>query len=292
MERRSFINLMAAAPLAAGAIQLKRIEQLTEGLSPSERMPVLFIGHGHPMNALFDNTFTQSLSTLANHLPRPEAIMVVSAHWQTKGTFVSVAPKQHTIHDFGPFDQRLFEIRYDTHGHPERAREVIGMAGAVHVREDHEWGLDHGAWSVLRHIWPKADIPVFQLSIDYTKGAAFHFDLAEKLRKLRNRGVLIIGSGNIVHNLGNLDWSDINAKPFDWALEFDSIVKTHILNKDYLPLVNYQTFGTLAQLAVPTNDHYLPMIYSLGLADKNEATTMLFEGMQYGSVSMRCFRVG
>lgn len=286
------MKLLAVTPLLSGAMRLKALEKIGEGFENSSKMPLLFIGHGHPMNALFDNNFTRTLTKIGENIEKPNAIMVVSAHWETRGTFVSVNQFPKTIFDFGGFDQRLFQIVYEPLGHPELARELIKAAPEFAIKEEPKMGLDHGAWTVLKHIWPKADIPVFQLSMDFTQGPEYHFALAQALKKLREKGLLIIGSGNIVHNLGNLDWQNIDAKPFDWALEFDSIVKNHLDKGDYHSLVNYKQLGKLASLAIPSADHYLPMLYTLGLADANEALTYLYEGMQYGSISMRCFKIG
>ena len=291
MNRKKFLTLLASTPIILSGMKLSKLEGVTSGFSKSDKMPVLFLGHGHPMNALFDNSFTQKLSTIAKHIQKPNAIMVVSAHWETRGTYVSINPAPHTIYDFGRFDDRLFNIKYEPEGHAELAKEVVQLGQEYHIQTDHKMGLDHGAWSVLKYLYPKADIPVFQLSIDYTKGPHYHYELAQALKQMRKKGVLIIGSGNIVHNLRILDWHNINAKPFDWAVEFDETVKKHLVNKDFNPLVNYQQMGQLARMAIPSNDHYLPMIYTLGLADKDEQVTQLFEDIQYGSISMRCFQI-
>jgi len=272
-------------------MKLKELEKLTNNLSNTPKMPVLFIGHGHPMNALYDNTFTQKLQMIASNMMKPNAIMMVSAHWETKGTYVSVNAMPKTIYDFGRFDDRLFQIKYEPKGHPELANEVIDLANEFDIKANDHMGLDHGAWTVLKYIYPNADVPVFQLSIDYTQNANYHFKLANALKKMREKGVLIIGSGNIVHNLGNLDWRNIDAKPFDWAVEFDEIVKHKLVEGNFEDLIHYQKFGNLASMAIPTNDHYLPMIYTLGLKDKKERVETLYEGMQYGSISMRCFKI-
>jgi 4,5-DOPA dioxygenase extradiol len=291
MKRSTFIKLLATSPLLLGAMNLKELDKIAERFDKTPKMPLLFIGHGHPMNALFDNNFTRTLSKIGETIDRPNAIMVVSAHWETRGSFVSVNQFPKTIYDFGGFDERLFQIKYEPQGHPQLAKELISLAPQFSIKEDAQMGLDHGAWTVLKYIWPKADIPVFQLSMDYTQGPEYHFALAQALRKMREKGVLIMGSGNIVHNLGNLDWYNIDAKPFDWALEFDSIVKTQLDKGDFQSLVNYRQFGKTALMSIPSTDHYLPMLYVLGLADKNEQLTYLFEGMQYGSISMRCFKI-
>lgn len=282
---------MAATPIIYGGMKLSQLEKFTADFSNSDKMPVLFIGHGHPMNALLDNDFTQKLTEIGSSIKRPNAIMVVSAHWETRGTFVSVNASPRTIYDFGRFDDRLFKIKYEPKGHAALAQEVVSLGQKFHIQTDHQMGLDHGAWTVLKFLYPKADIPVFQLSIDFTKPPQYHFELAQSLKQLRKKGVLVIGSGNIVHNLRRLDWHNIAAQPFDWAVEFDEKVKAHLLNNNTAPLVNYSQMGILAKMAIPSNDHYLPMIYSLGLAENGERIEQLYEGIQYGSISMRSFKI-
>jgi 4,5-DOPA dioxygenase extradiol len=291
MERNKFLKILASSPLILAGMKLKEFENISNNFSNSEKMPVLFIGHGHPMNALLDNNFTQTLTKIGQNIQKPNAIMVVSAHWETRGTYVSVNPQPTTIYDFGGFDDRLFQIKYEPKGAPELAKQVVTLGSSHGIQEDNSMGLDHGAWTVLKYLFPKADVPVFQLSIDFTKPPQYHYELAAALRKMREKGVLVVGSGNIVHNLGRLDWQNINAKPFDWAIEFDELVKGKLTTNDFKALVNYNQFGKLAQLSIPSNDHYLPMLYTLGLADKNEQIKYLYEGIQYGSISMRCFQI-
>lgn len=291
MERNKFLKILASSPLILAGMKLKEFENISNNFSNSEKMPVLFIGHGHPMNALLDNNFTQTLTKIGQNIQKPNAIMVVSAHWETRGTYVSVNPQPATIYDFGGFDDRLFQIKYEPKGAPELAQQVVTLGSSYGIQEDHSMGLDHGAWTVLKYLFPKADVPVFQLSIDFTKPPQYHYELAAALKKMREKGVLVVGSGNIVHNLGRLDWQNINAKPFDWAIEFDELVKGKLTTNDFKALVNYNQFGKLAQLSIPSNDHYLPMLYTLGLADKNEQVKYLYEGIQYGSISMRCFQI-
>jgi 4,5-DOPA dioxygenase extradiol len=270
---------------------ISELNTITSNFPNTKKIPVLFVGHGHPMNAIYDNDFTKSLTKIATTIKKPNAIMMVSAHWQTKGTYVSVNPKPKAIYDFGGFDEELYQIKYEPEGSPIFAKQVIQVAKDYSIFEDENMSLDHGSWMILKYIFPKADVPVFQLSIDYSKPAEYHFQLANALKKMREKGILIIGSGNIVHNLGILDWRNINAKPFDWAIEFDELVKDKLDNQDFKSLINYEQFGSLGKMAIPSNDHYLPMIYSLGLADKSEKVNYLFEGIQYGSVSMRCFQI-
>jgi len=289
MKRKEFIQQITATSMILTGLKLNALEKITDSFSKSDKMPVLFVGHGHPMNALFDNDFTQSLQKIAKKIERPNAIMVVSAHWETKGTYVSVNPAPKAIYDFGNFDSRLFDIKYEPQGHPQLARELIQED--PEIMEDTRMGLDHGAWTVLKYIYPNADVPVFELSMDYTKGPAYHFELAQAMKKMREKGVLILGSGNIVHNLGKLDWNNINASAPDWAVEFDTLVKNKLDTKDYLPLIQYEILGRAALMSIPTNEHYLPFLYTLGLADEKEEIKYLFEGFQYGGISMRCFLI-
>ncbi len=255
-------------------------------------MPLLFIGHGHPMNALWDNDFTQTLTKLGRSIDKPSAVLVISAHWETVGTYVSINPAPRTIYDFGGFPDELFRVKYEPQGHPELARELKSIVSLTDVMEDQDMGLDHGAWTVLKFIWPEADVPVFEMSIDYSKPAAYHFRLGEQLKALRRKGVLILCSGNIVHNLGMIDWRDINAKPYDWNVDFDGFVKEQLEKRNFEALINYQQAGLAAQMSIPTNDHYLPLMYAIGLVEKDEPLQHIYEGYQFGSLSMRCFQAG
>ena len=263
----------------------------SNNFSKTKKTPLIFIGHGHPINALLDNDFTQNLTKIGTSIEKPNAIMIISAHWTTKGTFVSVNSQPIAIYDFGRIDDRLLQIKYEPNGHPKLARQAIETATNYCIQEDQKMGLDHGAWTVLKHLYPKADVPVFELSIDDSQSSSYHFQLANALKKMREKGVLIIASGNIVHNLKVIDWNNINAKPLDWAIEFDEIVKSKLNSQDYKALVNYEQLGSIFQLAHPTNEHYLPMLYTLGLTDKTEEVKYLFEGFQFGSASMRCFQI-
>ena len=255
-------------------------------------MPVLFIGHGSPMNAIFNNPFTQNLTAEGDKLKKlnPVAVLVVSAHWLSIGSRVSVTPNPPTIHDFGGFPDELFQVQYPAPGAPDLAVQTKNLVTSTTIEEDTKWGLDHGAWSILKHIFPLADIPVFQLSLDYKKPLQFHFDLAKELIPLREKGVLIIGSGNIVHNLYLVDFSDF-AVPFPWAIEFDELVKEKLINKDFDALINYKNIGN-SYLAVPTIDHYLPLMYTLGLAGKDEELKFIHEEIQNATISMRSFKIG
>jgi len=264
----------------------------------AEKMPVLFIGHGSPMNIIADNSYTRSLSALGQSLPRPRAVMVISAHWLTQGSRVTCARSPKTIYDFSGFPEELYARDYPSPGAPDEARSVTGMVAKAAVSCDQDWGLDHASWAVLKHIYPHADVPVFEMSLDYRfnewnpRPLRYHYDLAGELSSLRRKGVLIIGSGNIVHNLGIIDFRDTDAKPYDWAVEFDEQVKKRLLAGDHKALLDVHALGRSAELGVPTPDHYLPMIYAIGLQEKDDELTFIHEGMQNASVSMRCFRIG
>lgn len=273
-------------------MNFSELKNITDGFENTRPLPVLFVGHGNPMNAIADNAFTRKLGAWGSSFEeKPKAILVISAHWLTQGTHVMVSPKPRTIHDFGGFPQALYQIQYPVPGSPEFAGETRQLISSTSVVDDDQWGLDHGAWTVLRHMFPKADVPVYQLSIDYSKPPAYHYNLAQELKSLRKKGVLIIGSGNIVHNLYKIDF-DEHAKPYDWAIDFDETVKAKLLARDYANLIHYSSLGNTASLSVPTNDHYLPMLYSLGVTDKSEPLAFTYEEIQNASISMRCFQVG
>ena len=291
MERLHFLKMLASIPLIGASMKLEAFEKMSNEFSNTKKTPLIFIGHGHPINALLDNDFTQHLSKIGTSIEKPNAIMLISAHWTTKGTFVSVNSQPKAIYDFGKIDDRLLQIKYEPKGHPQLAREAIETAANYHIQEDQEMGLDHGAWTVLKHLYPEADVPVFELSIDDSQPTSYHFQLANTLKKMREKGVLIIASGNIVHNLKVIDWNNIKAKTLDWAIEFDELVKSKLISQDFRALVNSEQLGSIFQLAHPTNEHYLPMLYTLGLADKTEEVKFLFEGFQFGNASMRCFQI-
>ena len=235
-------------------------------------MPVLFIGHGSPMNAIEDNEFSRGWKETGETLPKPNAILCVSAHWETKGTFVTAMEKPMTIHDFGGFPKELFDVQYPAPGSPDLARETKKLINKAEVGLDEKWGLDHGAWSIIKHLYPQANVPVIELSLDYTQTPRYHYELARELSSLREKGVLIIGSGNMVHNLGLLAWDKLNAPEygFDWAIEANDKMKKYILSGDHEPLINFRSQGKAFDLAIPTPEHYLPLIYALALQDKNE----------------------
>ncbi|HZF14782.1 MAG TPA: 4,5-DOPA dioxygenase extradiol [Steroidobacteraceae bacterium] len=249
------------------------------------RLPVVFIGHGSPMNTLADNTYTQAWRRLAGRLPRPKAILVISAHWYVSGTAVTAMPQPKTIHDFYGFPPELFAYEYPAPGAPAIASRVRALLGDVDVQADETWGLDHGAWSVLAHMYPEAGVPVLQLSIDGTQPAAFHLDVGRRLAPLRDEGVLILGSGNVVHNLRVMRRTDA-AEPFAWAVEFNDWLRERLITRDAQAIVAPMQFGDAARLSIPTPEHYLPLIYVLGAASEEDRLEVLTDGVDLGSISM------
>jgi 4,5-DOPA dioxygenase extradiol len=263
------------------------------------RMPVLFIGHGSPMNIIADNDFTRSLVKLGKDLPKPRAILVVSAHWLTEGTFVTCEENPKTIHDFGGFPEELYRIHYPSPGSPADARLITEKVKTPALKCSTEWGLDHASWAILKHMYPKADIPVIEMSLDYPpyndgggKTLRYYYDLAKQLTFLREKNVLIIGSGNIVHNLNAADYEYTNVKPFDWAVEFDEQVKRNLQAGNHEALLDFHNLTPAKVLSAPTLDHYMPMIFAIALQEKNDDLTFTYEGFQNASVSMRCFKIG
>lgn len=245
------------------------------------------------MNALLRNAFTEQWEQIGIQLPRPRAILCISAHWYIPEAAVTVSTAPRTIHDFGGFPRELYRVQYPAPGDPQLAARVQSLLAPLPVRLNEQWGLDHGAWSVLRHVYPRADIPVVQLSIDETQPAAFHFDVGRRLAILRDEGVLIAGSGNVVHNLHAYAWGRHVQEPYDWTLSFESRVRELLLAEQYKPLINYESqLGSEADLAVPTPDHYLPLLYVAGTRTASESLTFPVEGVDGGSVSMLTVRVG
>lgn len=257
-----------------------------------DKMPVLFLGHGSPMNAIEENDFTKTLSELGKNLPIPKAIVCVSAHWMTKGTWVTHMKQPKTIHDFYGFPQPLFDVQYPAPGDSELADQIRALVSDPKIyADDTEWGLDHGTWSVLKHVYPKADIPILQLSMDMTQPIEFHYQMGEKLKKLREQGVLIVGSGNIVHNLRKISW-DENAPPHPLTVEFDQWVKQKIDQRDDKALFSDALNSEAGKFSAPTPDHYFPLLYILGASDKSDKIEYIYEGYQNSSISMRCVRFG
>ncbi len=253
------------------------------------KMPALFVGHGSPMNAIDDNEFSRTWIEAGRSLPRPQAILCISAHWETADPQVTAMAQPRTIHDFYGFPRPLYEMHYPAPGSPDLARLTQETVCSAQVGPDYDWGLDHGAWSVLGRLFPDADIPVVQLSLDRTQGPDFHYDLGKELKPLRRKGVLIVGSGNAVHNLGLVAWQDV---AYDWALEFDDKIKQLILSGDHRALVRYDQLGRAARLAVPTNEHYLPLLYALAVQDRDDHVSFFADKVTMGSISMRSLRIG
>lgn len=249
-----------------------------------EMMPVLFMGHGNPMNAIEDNIYHRKWQQLGKELPKPSAILCVSAHWLTRGTYITAMEKPKTIHDFGGFPQELFDVQYPAPGFPKLADEVAAGITAASVGKSQDWGLDHGCWSVIMPMYPQADIPVLQFSIDYTRPPQYHYELGKQLAALRKKGVLIIGSGNIVHNLGLVNFSKTTGE--DWAVSFNEKIKAYIRDRDHAAVINYTALGREAQLSVPTNEHYLPLIYALALQQDKDEISFFNDETLMGSLSM------
>jgi 4,5-DOPA dioxygenase extradiol len=254
----------------------------------SGRMPVFFIGHGSPMNGIENNEFSHKWGQLGTEIPRPAAILCISAHWLTNGTHITAMSIPKTIHDFGGFPKALFDVQYPAPGDPVLASETQEMIRKTDIGLDYEWGLDHGTWSVVRRIYPSADIPVLQLSIDYHKPAQYHYDLARELAALRNKGILIIGSGNMVHNLGMVAWDkmDVAGYGYDWALEINEQFKKYILSGNHKALIDYENMGPAANKAIPTPDHYYPLLYALALQDKSDSIEIFNDKAVGGSLTM------
>ena len=284
MQRRNFITALSLTALTPAAMKLQSLKNIIDQLPQSQRMPVIFAGHGSPMNAIEKNEYSNTWAGIGVQLPKPTAILCVSAHWQTNGTRVTAMEMPPTIHDFGGFPQELFDVQYGAPGSPQFAQQTIDVVKQTQVVADYDWGLDHGCWSVLKPMFPDANIPVFQLSMDFYMTPQQHYDLGKELAALRNKGVLIIGSGNIVHNLGRIQWSDT---AYDWAIEFDSTIKHLIDIGDHQSIINYQKLGTAAQLSIPSNEHYLPLLYTLALKDEADGIAYFNEKVSMGSMSMR-----
>lgn len=281
-------------PVTASLLPLNALEKLVDDLDSGPKMPVLFLGHGSPMNAIEENEFVQGFRNIAKTLPKPKAIVCISAHWETDGSFVTAMAKPRTIHDFGGFPKALYEQQYPAAGNPTLAKEIKSLVTKTEIGLDQQWGLDHGAWTVIKHLYPKADVPVIQLSLDLRKSPQAHYELARELQALRKKGILIIGSGNMVHNLGLVAWDKLNKidYAFDWALEAKEKMKNYLLSGDHQKLIDYQKQGKAFQLAIPTAEHYLPLLYTLGLQNKNEKLQLFNDKAVGGSLTMTSIRVG
>lgn len=274
---------------------LTAFKAFTSDLKEQEHlMPVLFIGHGSPMNGIEDNEFSQRWTQMAKEIPTPAAVLVVSAHWFSKGTKITAMDFPKTIHDFGGFPQELFDVQYKAPGNPVLAKETADLIHSAHIELDHDWGLDHGTWTVVRHMYPEAKIPVLQLSIDYTKGPQYHYDLAKELYELRKKGVLIIGSGNMVHNLRMVSWDKLGESEYgyNWAIQMNNKFKQLISGGNYEPLIKYESMGREAMLAIPTPEHYLPLLYTLGLKGHKDSVSFFNDKAVGGSLTMTSVKIG
>lgn len=294
MNRLDFLKILALSPLTLSAMKLKDLENITEPFSETKKMPVLFLGHGSPMNAIEENEFVRGFRDIGKDIPTPKAILIISAHWETKGTLVTAMQKPRTIHDFGGFPQALFDVQYPAPGSPELATETKRLIKKVQVGLDESWGLDHGAWSVVKHLYPKADVPIIQMSIDYAQGAQYHYDLAKELASLRKKGILIIGSGNMVHNLGMVAWDKLNTDSYgyDWAIEANDKMKHFILSDNHQPLIHFTSQGRAFDLAIPSPEHYLPLLYTLALKESNEQASFFNDKPVGGSLTMTSVKIG
>ena len=258
-----------------------------------ERMPAIFFGHGNPMNALLRNPYTEQWLAIGASLPRPKAILCTSAHWYIQDAAVTISTSPRTIHDFGGFPRELYQVQYPAPGDPDLAMRVQKLLAPLPVRLDEQWGLDHGTWAVLCHVYPHSDVPVVQLSIDDTQPASFHYEIGKRLAPLREEGILIVGSGNLVHNLHAYAWGRHAVEPYDWAVSFEGRVRELLLADEHNPLIDYENkLGREATLAVPTPDHYLPLLYVIGTRTSSEPVAFPVEGVDGGSISMLAVRVG
>jgi 4,5-DOPA dioxygenase extradiol len=269
-------------------MNLKTFGRMAGSPDHTEKMPVLFLGHGSPMNAIEENRFVRGFREAGERIPKPKAVLCISAHWETRGTRVTAMDRPRTIHDFGGFPRELFEVQYPAPGSPALAKETRDMVKKTPVGLDESWGLDHGAWSVIKHLFPDADVPVIQMSLDRTQAPQYHYELAKEIASLRQKGILIIGSGNMVHNLGRVSWEhlDDDGFAFDWAREANEKMKALIAGGDHEQLIRYNRLGHAVEMAVPTAEHYLPLLYILALKERNESVGYFNDRLVGGSISM------
>ncbi len=294
MDRKHFFKTLALIPLTGTAMKLNELNKITTTFDNTDKMPVLFLGHGSPMNAIEENEFSIGFRNVGKSITKPNAILCVSAHWETRGTYITAMEKPKTIHDFGGFPQALFDVQYPAPGNPALAKETKSIIKKTEVGLDESWGLDHGCWSVVKNMYPAADAPVIQLSLDYNQTPQYHYELAKELASLRNKGVLIIGSGNMVHNLGMIAWDKLNTSDYgyDWAIEANDKMKKYILDNDHQSLINYKSHGKAWELAIPTPDHYLPLLYTLALKEENEKVNFFNDKAVAGSLTMTSVKIG
>ncbi len=294
MDRKTFLRALAVIPFAGAELNMNTLSEMAAGLKRSERMPVLFLGHGSPMNAIEENEFVRGFRNISGAIQKPAAILCVSAHWETKGTYVTAMKQPRTIHDFGGFPEELYAVQYPAPGNPLLAKEIQEGVKQTTIGGDHDWGLDHGAWSVVKHLYPAADVPVLQLSLDSGLSPERHYELAKELAFLRDRGVLIVGSGNIVHNLRRVAWDklDTGEYGYDWALEANAKVKELILGGKHKALIDYKSQGSAFQMSIPTPEHYLPLLYALALRNGKEEVHIFNDKAVGGSITMTSVKIG
>lgn len=284
---------MALLPIAGAVTKLSSLQSMAGSFGATDKMPVLFLGHGSPMNAIEENEFVTGFRNVAAGIPKPKAIICISAHWETKGTMVTAMEMPRTIHDFGGFPKALFDVQYPAKGSPELARMTKDLVTATDVHLDDRWGLDHGAWSVIKHMYPNADIPVIQMSIDYTASPERHYEIAQQLSALRRKGVLIIGSGNMVHNLGAVDWQNFDKDnyAYDWAIEANTKMKSFIMDGNHDALIQFRKQGRAFDMAIPSPEHYLPLVYAIGLQEKGEMPHLFNDKAVAGSLTMTSVKI-
>lgn len=294
MDRKTFLKSLALIPFTLAGFRMNALSSFADTLKPSGRMPVLFLGHGSPMNAIEENEFVRGFRRIAAEIETPAAILCVSAHWETRGTYVTAMERPRTIHDFGGFPKELYDVQYPAPGSPALASETQAALRPVEVGLDQSWGLDHGAWSVIKHLYPAADVPVIQLSLDRGLSPRRHYELARDLSALREKGILIVGSGNIVHNLGRVAWDRLDADDygFDWAVEAREKMKSFIAARDDNALIDYEAQGTAFRLAIPTPEHYLPLLYTLALRGRNEEVRLFNDKSVGGAIAMTSLHIG
>lgn len=294
MNRKQFVQSLVLISIGGIAMKLKELKKLVSPLKRTRKMPVLFLGHGSPMNAIEENEFVASFRKLGQTIQKPNAILCISAHWETRGTYVTAMDLPRTIHDFGGFPKELFEVQYPAPGSPELAEETAKVITKTEVGMDHHWGLDHGAWSVIKHLYPNADIPVIQMSLDRGKSPQYHYELAQELSVLREKGVLIIGSGNIVHNLRMIAWNKMNEDNYgyDWAIEANEGMKGYLTDGNHQALIDFRSQGKSFQLSIPTPEHYLPLLYTLALKEEKEPLKLFNDKLLAGSIAMTSVQIG
>ena len=294
MDRKTFLRNLAILPLAGVAMRCSELNKAAQSFSNTSKMPVLFLGHGSPMNAIEENEFVAGFRKVGKEIEKPQAILCISAHWETKGTYVTAMPQPRTIHDFGGFPKELFNVEYPAPGSPELALETKNLLTKTEVvLDDDKWGLDHGAWSVIKHMYPEADIPVIQMSLDYSKPPQYHYELAKELAGLRQKGVLIVGSGNMVHNLRKVAWNKLNEADyaFDWARTANKKMTDYITDGNHHPLINYSSQGKEFKLAIPTPEHYLPLLYTLALQGDKDDVQLFNNKAVGGSLTMTSVKI-